>query len=51
MDNVFITPHSAFATHEALAAITEAAAQSLLDVYEGRRPRFLVNPEVLDGAP
>ena len=49
LDNVFITPHTAFATHEALAAITEAAAQSLLDVHDGRRPRFLVNPEVARG--
>jgi glyoxylate reductase len=49
LDNVFITPHTAFATHEALTGIAEACVQALIDVHEGRRPRFLVNPGVFEG--
>jgi glyoxylate reductase len=47
MDSVVLAPHMASASHETRAEMAVAAAQNLVDGLAGRRPRFLVNPEVL----
>jgi D-3-phosphoglycerate dehydrogenase len=45
--NTFLTPHTATSTREALDNMSRDAAQGVLDVLQGRRPRWVVNPEVL----
>ncbi len=45
--NTLLTPHIAGATREALDNMARDAAQGVLDVLNGRRPRHAVNPEVL----
>jgi glyoxylate reductase len=47
MENVILAPHMASASKETRAEMAVAAAENLLDGLAGRRPRFLVNPEVL----
>jgi D-3-phosphoglycerate dehydrogenase len=42
-----LTPHTATSTREALDNMSRDAAQGVLDVLQGRRPRWVVNPEVL----
>lgn len=44
LDNVVLTPHTGSGTHEARERMAVMAAQSLLDVLDGRRPKYLVNP-------
>jgi len=44
--HVILTPHIAFSTEESIAAVNRAVLENLLDGMNGRRPRFLVNPEV-----
>ncbi|MCX6093579.1 MAG: hydroxyacid dehydrogenase [Candidatus Bipolaricaulota bacterium] len=46
MDNVVLTPHMSAHTHEAMVRMAVDAAAGLLDVLAGRRPQYLVNPEV-----
>jgi len=45
-DDVVVTPHVASATADGKARIFRAAFQGAIDVVEGRRPEYLVNPEV-----
>ena len=45
--NTLLTPHIAGATREALDNMARDAAQGVLDVLNGRRPRHAVNPKVL----
>lgn len=45
--NVLLTPHIASFTRETGARVSALGAQALLDAMAGRRPRHLVNPEVL----
>ena len=45
--NTLLTPHIAGATREALDNMARDAAQGVLAVLNGRRPRHAVNPEVL----
>ena len=47
-ENVLLAPHSIAWTHEMFRDIGVAACQSLIDVAAQRRPRAIVNPEVLD---
>jgi D-3-phosphoglycerate dehydrogenase len=47
LPNVILTPHSAALTQECVARMAVHAAQGVLDVLEGRRPRYVFNPEVL----
>lgn len=42
LENVVITPHIASATHETRGKMAEMAAQSILDVLEGKEPQNLV---------
>lgn len=45
--NTLLTPHIASSTPESLDRISLQAAQGVLDVLQGRKPRHVVNPEVL----
>jgi D-3-phosphoglycerate dehydrogenase len=47
LDNVILTPHLAGVTREARARAGVAAADEMLRMLKGERPRNLVNPEVL----
>lgn len=47
LDNVIVTPHMGAYTFEALRETGMVCARSIIDVFEGRRPQFVVNPEVL----
>jgi D-3-phosphoglycerate dehydrogenase len=46
-DNVILTPHLAAVTRESRARASVAAADEMLRMLRGERPRNLVNPEVL----
>lgn len=46
--NCLATPHSAFNTIEAAAATNQAVVEEALAVLRGKRPRFVLNPEVFD---
>ena len=47
LENVALTPHSAAMTDLALVNMAMDAAEGILDVLEGRIPKYLVNAEVL----
>ncbi len=47
--NTLFTPHIAPNTPQCLDRMSRQAAQGVLDVLGGRRPRHIVNPEVLGG--
>jgi len=46
-DNVIITPHSAWYSEEALVNLKRLAAQEVVRILKGERPRSLLNPELL----
>jgi len=46
LPNVILSPHSAGLTVECVIRMATHAAQSIIDVLEGRRPEGVVNPEV-----
>jgi D-3-phosphoglycerate dehydrogenase len=48
MDNVIVTPHFSAMTEESLYNMGTMVAQGVLDVLDGRRPEFMVNPEIWD---
>jgi len=48
LDNVILTPHLAAVTQESSARASVAAADEMLRILRGDRPRNLVNPEVLN---
>jgi len=48
LDNVILTPHMGGYTFEALREIGMICARGIVDVLEGGRPRFVVNPEILE---
>ena len=48
LDNVIITPHTAFFSQEAVLELEERAAREVVNVFQGRMPDNLVNPAVLD---
>ena len=43
MPNVVVTPHLAWYTREAAARQSQQAADAVLDILAGRRPRSIVN--------
>ncbi len=47
LDNVILTPHSAALTRECVIRVAVEAARATLDVFQGKKPDGLVNPEVL----
>ena len=47
LDNVILTPHVAGLTLECGIRIAVLAAQAVVDLFQGKRPGGMVNPEVL----
>jgi D-3-phosphoglycerate dehydrogenase len=50
LDNLLVTPHVAFLSQQSVHELEVRTAQATADVLRGRRPQFLVNPEVLPRA-
>lgn len=50
MDNVILSPHNAALSDNALRAMAVDSAQGILDYLTGEKPRFPVNPDVLNRA-
>ncbi len=48
MDNVIVTPHFCAMTEESLRNMATMVAQGVVEVLQGRRPQYLVNPEIWD---
>ncbi len=48
LENVIITPHAAFYSETAIEELARKAAQNVVQVLQGRVPRSIVNPEVLE---
>lgn len=48
LDNVIVTPHAAFNSTESVATLRRRAAENVLAVLEGRRPRNIANAAVID---
>ena len=48
LPNVILTPHFAGDTYEAKQRCSKSIAEEVLDVLDGRPPKFLVNPEIFD---
>jgi len=48
LDNVVLTPHMGAYTYEALRETGMICVRGIVDVLEGRKPQFVVNPEVLE---
>ncbi|MGM8365984.1 C-terminal binding protein [Virgibacillus sp. W0181] len=46
MENVIITPHSAFYSEESMQEFRTKAAQSVVDALNGKAPKYLVNKDV-----
>ncbi|MSU57393.1 MAG: hydroxyacid dehydrogenase [Pedosphaera sp.] len=44
--NLLLTPHQASFARDTGERVSRAAAQAILDLLQGRRPQFVVNPEV-----
>jgi D-3-phosphoglycerate dehydrogenase len=47
-DNVILTPHTAFYSEQALLDLQTKAAEDVARVLSGERPRYPVNPQVLE---
>lgn len=47
LDNLISTPHMGAYTYDALRETGMVCAREIIDFFEGRRPQFVVNPEVL----
>ena len=43
LDNVVLTDHTAYSTAEGVTELKTKAAQNVVDVLEGRTPRYPVN--------
>ncbi len=48
LENVLLAPHSIAWTNELFRDIGRAVCQGMVDLFHGRRPRGMVNPEVLE---
>lgn len=48
LDNVVLTPHAAWYTEQSYVELKRRTLEGVADVVAGRRPRDLVNPEVLE---
>ena len=46
LDNILLSPHSAALTQECVIRMATGAAEGVVEVLSGRRPQFVVNPEV-----
>jgi D-3-phosphoglycerate dehydrogenase len=45
-ERVIVTPHAAFVSVESLIELRTRVARQVLDIFQGRRPESVVNPEV-----
>jgi len=48
LDNIILTPHNAAHTKESMIGMATQAAQGILDFLNGKTPKYMVNPEVLE---
>ncbi|HEV2423451.1 MAG TPA: D-glycerate dehydrogenase [Terriglobia bacterium] len=48
LPNVVLAPHVGSGTAETRARMARVAAQNLLDLFDGKRPKTLLNPEIFD---
>ena len=48
LENILITPHTAFFSQESTLELEERAASEVVRVYRNTMPENLVNKEVLD---
>lgn len=48
LDNVIVTPHTAALTRECVARMATEAARCVVDVFTGREPLNVANPQVLN---
>lgn len=48
LKNILISPHNAALTDEALIAMATHSAQGVVDYLNGKKPKYIVNPEVLN---
>lgn len=48
LENVILTPHSAALTRECVTRMATEAARCVLDVFAGREPQNVANPQVLE---
>ena len=48
LENILITPHTAFFSQESTLELEERAASEVVRVYRNSMPENLVNPEVLE---
>lgn len=48
--NVLLTPHLASFARETGERVSNTAAEAIIDLMQGRKPRFVVNPEVYKSA-
>ena len=46
MDNIILTPHIAAASDGAMQSMAKATAQNIVDYFDGRRPGYVLNPEI-----
>jgi D-3-phosphoglycerate dehydrogenase len=46
-DNVILTPHTAFYSEDSLIDLQSKAAQDVVHVLSGRKPKYPVNPQIL----
>lgn len=49
LDNVLVTPHTATMDHATIKRVSMAVTANTLDALQGRRPRYLCNPDVWTG--
>jgi D-3-phosphoglycerate dehydrogenase len=47
LDNVILTPHTAALTQECAVRLAVEAVRAILDIFDGKKPNGIVNPEVL----
>jgi D-3-phosphoglycerate dehydrogenase len=48
LENVILTPHTAALTRECVTRMATEAAKCVLDVFAGREPQNVANPQVLE---
>jgi len=48
LENVILTPHSAALTRECVTRMATEAANCVLDVFAGREPQNVANPQILE---
>lgn len=46
LENILLSPHSAALTQECVIRMATGAAEGVVDLLSGKRPQFVVNPEV-----